>query len=251
MTRLNHPTMTDERLDRLLRQILAERAEDVAATAVSADAMAELISIGQRPVVIGRRWVLLAAAAMLTALVIGSALAVGGAVPLPWLQLPAPLPSAAPDDEVVAPLRSPTPDSEVVHGWPDTTENEAGVYSWHGGACGMSCIMGFMHNGYGAGNVQIQIEALGDRAIPDDVATAVTVAGHDAIYRRIDAFEEEWIVDIDGTTIAIHLMAEPDAGEAELAEAHAIVDSMRTEPQENRLGFRLIFSITTNDWDSG
>ena len=70
------------------------------------------------------------------------------------------------------------------------------------------------------------------------------------LYRRIDARREEWIVDIDGTTIAIRLKAKPGTSEADLAEAYAIVGSMRTEPQNNDMGFELIFTLTTNDWDS-
>ena len=45
--------------------------------------------------------------------------------------------------------------------------------------------------------------------------------------------------------------AEPGTSEADLAEAHAIIDSMRTEANDSRYGFRLVFTITTNDWDSG
>jgi hypothetical protein len=75
------------------------------------------------------------------------------------------------------------------------------------------------------------------------------VAGQDGIYHRIDAQREEWIVDIEGATIAISLTAEPGTSEADLDEAHAIIDSMRTEPTET--GFRIVFTLTTDDWDSG
>jgi hypothetical protein len=77
------------------------------------------------------------------------------------------------------------------------------------------------------------------------------VAGHDSMYRRLDALREQWIVDIEGTLIAIQVIAEPGTSEADLAEAHAIIDSMRTEPQDTALGFRLVFRLTTDDWDSG
>ena len=81
--------ITDQRLDRLVRQLLTERAEDVSADALSADAMAERIATRLRPDPFGRAWVLLAAA-ILTALMIGGALAVGGQLRLPWLPTPAP-----------------------------------------------------------------------------------------------------------------------------------------------------------------
>lgn len=237
MTRPMQPLMTDERLDRLIHEVLRERAVDVAAAAVSAETMAERIATGRRPVAFGRTWLLLAATTMLAALLIGGALTVGGGVHLPWLQLPAPLPSQAAE-------------GEVVHGWPDTSENLAGVYSWDGSGCGMSCNIGFMHNGYGSGDVEIRIDVLSDGAIPDD-GDAVTVAGHDGIYRRSGAGREVWIVDIEGTTIAINLTARIGTSEADLADAHAIIDSMRAEAQDNDLGFRVIFTLTTDDWDSG
>ena len=157
-------------------------------------------------------------------------------------------------DELRAILASMTfgdSDGEVVHGWPDTTENQAGVYSWNGSPCGGSCNQGFMHNGYGSGNVRISIELLPEGPIPDDGANAVTVAGRDAVHRGTDARNEAWYVDIEGTTIAIRLTAQPDTSEADLAEAHAIIDSMRTEAVDNDLGFRLVFTLTTNGWDSG
>jgi len=45
VTRSTHPPLTDERLDRLLRNALADRAEDVLSMAVSADEMTERIAM--------------------------------------------------------------------------------------------------------------------------------------------------------------------------------------------------------------
>jgi hypothetical protein len=87
-------TMTDERLDRLVRQLLSERADDVAADAMHADAMAERIAVRLRPSLIGRRWVLLAAAALLVALAAG-AVAVGSGL-LRLVLLPEPVPTVEP-----------------------------------------------------------------------------------------------------------------------------------------------------------
>lgn len=50
--------------------------------------------------------------------------------------------------------------------------------------------------------------------------------------------------------IAIRLEARPGTSQADLADAHAIVDSMRAEPWDNGLGFRLVFTLTNNAWDS-
>lgn len=110
--------------------------------------------------------------------------------------------------------------------------------------------MGFMHNGYGSGDVEITIGTAGG-TVSGLGGTPVTVAGHDATYRRVDARREEWLVDIEGTTYYIRLLAEPGTSEADLAEAHDIIDSMRTEPRDNDLGFRVVFTLTTDEWDSG
>ena len=62
---------------------------------------------------------------------------------------------------------------------------------------------------------------------------------------------EEWMVDIQGTTVTILVIEESRARNGELADAHRIVESIRMEPQDNELGFRLDFTLTKNGWDSG
>jgi hypothetical protein len=162
------------------------------------------------------------------------------------------------DGQVVDQTTFPTPttvasEDEGVHGWPSTLENPAGVHSWDGDRCaGASCTIGVMHNGYGSGDVEISLNVAGPQLPTYDDATAVTVAGYPGIYRRIDDFDmEKWIVNIDGRMIDISLTAEPGTSQADLDEAHAIIDSIRAEPSDNNLGFRLVFTLTTDDWDSG
>ena len=242
MTGPPQPRMTDERLDRLVRQLLGERAEDVAAMAVSNDAMVERVVTRLQPSPVARGWLLLAAT-MLAVLLIGGALIVGGHPRLPSLPTQPPAPPA--------PSVPPVSPAERVLGWPDTNENQAGLYSWDGSVCaGAFCTMGFMHNGYGSGDVEIRFVVVPEGSASDDEATEVTLAGHDAIY-RLNAGREEWIVDIEGTTIAILLTARPGTSQADLDDAHAIIESMRHEPRDNRLGFRLVFRIPSDDWDSG
>jgi len=155
---------------------------------------------------------------------------------------PSPSPTSVP---------TPGPDDADIRGWPDTTRNRAGTYSWEGPE------FRFMHNGYapGDGDVAIRIQVVPEGGITDG-ATAVTVAGHDGFYRRISPRLEWWIVDIEGSTIAIFLEARRGTSQAELAEAHAIIRSIRTDPQDDvsqdsDLGFRLVFTLTTDHWDSG
>lgn len=108
-----------------------------------------------------------------------------------------------------------------------------------------------MHNVYASGQVAIKLSVLSETPSPSKGNTEVTLAGHDALYRRIGALAEEWIVRIQETTLAIRLEAKPGTSDADLADAHAVVKSMRTEPRDTKLGFRLVFTLKTNDWDSG
>jgi hypothetical protein len=110
---------------------------------------------------------------------------------------------------------------------------------------------GFMHNGYGSGDVEIHVTVRPKTPSPVRDAAQVTVAGHDAVHRRIGPRTEEWAVSIQGKTVAIRLEAKPGTSAADLAEASAIIDSMRTEPQHTKLGFRLVFTLMSSDWDSG
>ncbi len=153
-----------------------------------------------------------------------------------------------------APRDQPTTTS--VRGWPSTVVNAAGAYSWNGFRCsGGSCNVGWMHNGYGSGDVDITFRAVPEQALTealtDEGATTVRFAGHDGVYRRIDARQEEWIVGIEGTMMEIRLVARPGTSQADLAEAYAIIDSIRTELGDYPRGFRLVFTLSTNDWDSG
>ncbi len=198
---------------------------------------------------------LLAATAMLTALLIGGALAIG--------RSPEPGGRAAPpadEQPSLSQAASTLPRATVSHevrGWPTTTQNPAGTYAWDGHACaGGSCVQGpdggFMHNGYASGDVEIYLRRVGSETpLPTEGQRATTLAGRAALYRRIDARTESWTVSIEGTTLVIRLEAKPGTSDADLAEAHAIIASMRTEPRTTKLGFRLVFALMTNDWDSG
>lgn len=158
-------------------------------------------------------------------------------------------------------------DVEVL-GWPGPTRNPAGVYSWdkHEDAGGRE---GFIHNAYspGSGDMTILIEGETGRVIPHRGQPTMTVFGCEATYRRFDGEDggedsisgdlaeggtvEEWMVDIKGTTVTISLIAKPGAPQDEVAEAHEIIGSIRAEPQDTPLGFRLLLTLKTNTWDSG
>jgi Tol biopolymer transport system component len=101
------PQVTDERLDRLVRQVLTERADDAAAGAMPAETMAAVVASNvRRGGTAERRTLLLAAAALLIVLAAG-AVAVGSALirqgPEPQ---PAPQPVVAPSLDATAPTPS-------------------------------------------------------------------------------------------------------------------------------------------------
>jgi hypothetical protein len=159
--------------------------------------------------------------------------------------------SQTPDLSIVPPADIDHSDA-VVHGWPSSGGNKAGVYSLDGSRCSkLFCVVGFMHNGNGSGDVEIRVDVVPPGSIATDGAASVTVAGRDGHYRRIGALVEEWSAEVEGSTITIRLEARPGASPADLAEAHAIIGSMRAEPRDNPDGFRLVFRLTTDDWDSG
>ena len=84
--------------------------------------------------------------------------------------------------------------------------------------------------------------------------TAVTVAGYDGTYHELpvsaDGLRTElWVVDIGDTTVTITVEAQPSTTEAELAEAHAIIGSISSEPRKNGAA-RLTFTLP-DGWDSG
>ena len=145
-------------------------------------------------------------------------------------------------------------DLSIVNGWPGARRNPAGLYSWN--------VQDdrWMHNpreydfgGSGIG-IGITFYASAQDAF-DRGPQAVTVADHDGTYQELPSSTggrmEVWIVDIEDTTVTIVVEGRPETTAAELAEAHAIIASIRSEPRtKNRAGFRLIFTLPEG-WDSG
>ncbi len=135
-------------------------------------------------------------------------------------------------------LPPPGPADAHVSGWPGrSSRNPAGVYSWDGIPFPEfpNQTLGLMHNGHGQGPGDVNIvyagRCLGGSSLIGD-KPAVTVAGFEGTYRQfigknspaswMDGLpSEEWMVDIQGTTVTILLVEEPGARETELADAHA------------------------------
>jgi hypothetical protein len=138
-----------------------------------------------------------------------------------------------------------------VHDWPSGNRNPPGLYSWDDVPEPLTGIEGFIHNGYKSSDVQITVATLPELMVPAEGATPDVVAGHDGLYYRAGRNREEWFVRIEGHWIVIGVTWGRYSSPVALADAEAIVASMRTEPRDNALGFRLVFTLTNNDWDSG
>ena len=101
------PPMNDERLDRLVRQLLTERADDVAATAMPAETMTAVVaSHVRRSGITDRRPLLLVAAALLIVLAAGAVAVGSGLIRRGPEPQPAPQPVVVPSLDATAPIPS-------------------------------------------------------------------------------------------------------------------------------------------------
>ena len=101
------PQMTDERLDRLVRQLLTERADDVAAAAMPAATMTAVVaSHVRRGGIAERRTLLLVAAALLIVLAAGAVAVGSGLIRRGPEPQPAPQPVVAPSLDATTPTPS-------------------------------------------------------------------------------------------------------------------------------------------------
>jgi hypothetical protein len=262
--------MSDRQFERAVLDWLADGSDRTPPRAIDGVLLAVRSTPQERELAIPRRFTtmtssmrLLAAAIAVMAIIGGGAIWYVGQTNPPPTSTDSPIPTfAATPTALPSPSPVPAPSTEVVLGWPSTGENEPGLYSWDGRRCARNCIPGFMHNGYGSGDVAITIAELPDE--PSDAgATAVSIAGRTGLYRRIVEAEpsfsllnlsiyEEWFVQIDGIWVAISLHVRSGASDADLADAHAIIDSLRYERTDQPTrGFRLTFRLTNGEWDSG
>jgi hypothetical protein len=157
---------------------------------------------------------------------------------------PPPTPTSTPSQSA----DSPAVESPIVSGWPGVWENPPGQYSWQQGD------RGWMHKIAG-NSVGVIITFSPSANAYESGPTAVTVAGYDATYQELpvgaDGVRKQvWIVDIDETRFTITIESPPSTSAANLAEAEAIVDSIRHEPTETGARFMLTFTLPAG-WDSG
>ena len=267
--------MSNRTFERAVLDWLGDGSDRTPPPAIDAVLLAVKTTPQERELAIPRRFTtmtsslrLMAAAIALVAVVGGGAIWFAAKTNPPPASTQSPIPSFTSAPTALpspSPVSAPSPD--VVLGWLTTTANPPSVYSWDGNrcrmtSCGVSPSGGFMHNCYGPCDVAITISLVSEK--PDLAgATPATVAGYSGWYRRVlepepslDILDtpvtEEWIVEINGATVVIRLAAKPDVSDAGLADAHAVIDSLYAEPStRNQPGFRLVFTITNRDWDSG
>jgi hypothetical protein len=192
-----------------------------------------------------------------------------------WVAIGAAALAGRSDDAVPIQPPTPTPSPTVApgtvdaQGWPTTSKNQKGVYSWDGQDHSAVINEGFMHNAMGgSGRISIWVFAGGSfggtagdivphEGVPSTIfgyeGSYLRYAGHLYLDSGAQASCEQWMVDIQGTTVTIKLCARPGAPADEIVEAHEIIESIRVESpySASELGFRLVFTLTTNTWDSG
>jgi hypothetical protein len=160
---------------------------------------------------------------------------------------PTPAPSSTPQPSgSTAPAPSPVSTDLIQWSVPGPRGGRAGRYAWVPGD------PGWMHNPGNGPGVDLSFTVLQARVRRDP--TNVLVAGHVASYEEhpnaTGGLTRLWVVEIDGTTIAIRVESSADTVESDIAEAQAIVASIRVEQDTNALGFMLSF-LSPGGWDSG
>ncbi len=121
-----------------------------------------------------------------------------------------------------------------------------GRYAWIPG------FNAWMHNPGNGPGVDMYFTELEARVRRDP--SNILVAGHLASYEEHPnpngGLTRLWLVEIEGSTIGIRVESSADTVYADVAEALAIIDSIRVEPDRNVLGFMLTF-LSPGGWDSG
>lgn len=157
------------------------------------------------------------------------------------------------------PLASPvdaSPIAETIHGWPGARAEPAGLYSWNLPPTGSR----WMHKvpatwtSTAPNSVELTFHASVDH--PGRMGTSHALLGswweegpfdeHPA--RVLDVRTEMWLLDIEGTRVAILLDSFPDTDPQLVAEAQAVIESIVVKPTES--GHRIVFRLLEG-WDSG
>lgn len=150
-----------------------------------------------------------------------------------------------------------SPVAETIHGWPGARGGPAGLYSLSLPPIGS----GWMHKvpaGWRAtapNSVELTFHAADGADAPRGMWSPALLRSWWEDHRFDDHAQvvaevhtEMWLLDVEGTRIAVLLDSFPDTDPALVVEARAVIESIVVEPTES--GHRLVFRLLEG-WDSG
>lgn len=156
---------------------------------------------------------------------------------------------------------APTPDETfaAIRGWPGARpgQNPAGLYSWFEGSRGWMHRVPTGWTDAAPNSVELRFVSGSPQGpdIPELESSAVDRSWwDDRVFGEpvpvLDVRTQVWLLDVDGRRVAILLDSFPNTDPALVAEAEAIVESIRVEPADHSSGYRLVFELPSG-WDSG
>jgi hypothetical protein len=170
-----------------------------------------------------------------------------------------PAPAASPiqtGEPSLEPVASPV--AATIHGWPGARRAPAGLYSWEVRPANVSSRSNWMHKiptgREGVCCTEVDLTFYASAAF-SDVHDTVTDGvdrgwGVDGPFDRPaqTGSTEVWLLDVEGTRVAVVLDSYAHTDPALVDEARAVIESIVVEPTET--GHRLVFRLQEG-WDSG
>ena len=152
------------------------------------------------------------------------------------------------------------PGAEPIHGWPEPRGVEPGLYSFEAKPGNRSWMHRLPKTSLTDALDSVELTFYAAEAADLPVTTASNVLGrslwddgpfkgHPA--RVLDVQSQVWLLDIDGTRVAILLDSFPDTDPNLVAEAEAVIESIVVEPAGDGGPPRLVFRLLEYGWDSG
>jgi hypothetical protein len=146
---------------------------------------------------------------------------------------------------------------EAIHRWPGARphDNPAGLYAWDlvPGSHRWMHKVPETYTDSAPNSVELTFHAAAATDEPQTLTSpAVSRSWWDGQFDQpaqvLELREEVWLLDVEGTRVAILLDSYPDTDPALLAEARAVIESVVAEPTES--GHQLVFRLLEG-WDSG
>ena len=162
-----------------------------------------------------------------------------------------------------APIPSPSPleASSTVRGWPENYSNPAGLYSWTPGGPDQDEQRPWRRSGWTT-SMMLTLTRASVRVyrLCRFAEYVRSKDGIDGPYSDVPTMVSDeqgpewrgqlWYVDGGEMRLFVRLQSYPDIGPADLAEAEAVVESIRPEPLGTGDGYRFVFELP-DGWGSG